>query len=516
MSDTKQPSASITGAPTTAKKSRIDLTAIRKARAVEFLQAIMADLMESEHNEIKGVLRSVPDPYTVSSRNVIIREDDFVFWNRLIEELAVDDVNRRKRVAAVGTPGIGKSTTACFAIRLLLQKGKTVVYILRTADGSGYYIQFTPSEEGQVDIELFHEKTSPTEIPSLYDPGAYYLVDPGKTKTSCDPAPMVAARVIIVASPDERHWGGSAFAKTDQTGLGGYFMYFPNWSLHQLEAASNELSGVQFQNGQVAELYSVFGGVPRQVFFPALKDQNEKELKTKVDALKDENLRDLVTGQMNRHSGFGADQPGGGVVEFVPRDNFEDVELKLASSSILKWVRIRFMNSIWIPMATYPSLISWQLLEDYMLYALQNTNQYTTRPCVGKTDASYNNLVNHVLGQCTGMSLAADCTSAVLHGPGLNVFYSSDRFHPLYDMVYKAGNVYYAFQIILGNSHDAKQQQIDSLVQRLQIGTGERELRLYYAVHEGVFENFVTKPVVQNSVPGVSIFHLKLEKGLLA
>ena len=514
--NTQQPSASSTGAPPTAKKGRIDLTAVRKARAVEFLEAIMADLVESEHNEIKGVMSSVPDPYTGSARNVIIRHDDFIFWKQLLEGLAVEGVNTPKRVAAVGTPGVGKSTTASFAIRLLLQQGKTVVYLHRTADGSGYYIQFSPSEEGQFDTELIPEKTSPTEIPSLYDPESYYLVDPGKTETTCDPAPMVAARVIIVASPDESHWGGSDFEKNDQTGLGGSFLYFPSWDLPQLEAGSNELSGVQFQNGQVAALYAVFGGVPRHVFFPALKERKEKELKRKVDALSDKNLRDLVTGQLNRHSGFGANQPGGGVVEFVPCDNFMDVELKLASSSILRWVRIRFMNSIWIPMATYPSPVSWQLLEDYMLYALQNDNQYTTRTCVSKTDAAYTTLVNHVLGQCTGKSLAADCTSSVLVGPDLTVFYSSDRLHPLYDMIYKVGNIYHAFQITLGNSHDAKQRQIDSLVQRLQIGIGERELRLYYAVHEGVFDNFVTKPVKPNAVPGVSIFHLKLEKGFLA
>ena len=514
MTDT-QTSASISNAPPTAKKGRIDLAAVQKAKTVKFLEAIMAAAAASEHDEIHCVMKSVPDPYTGSARNVIIREEDFAFWNQLLQGLAVGG-NTKRRAAAVGTPGIGKSTTASFAIRLLLQQEKTVVYLHRTTDGSGYYIQFTPQEEGQIDVELIPEKTSPSEIPSLYDPETYYVVDPGKTKTSCDPAPMVAARVIIIASPDDRHWGGSAFEKNDQSGLGGYLLYFPSWTLPQLEAGSSELSGVQFQDGEVAELYSIFGGVPRHVFFPGFKEEKVKELKRKVEALSDKNLRDLVTGQLNRHSGFGADQPGGGVVEFVACDNHTDVELKLASSSILKWVRIRFMDSIWIPMATYPSPISWQLLEDYMLYALQEAIQYTTRPCVSKTDATYNNLTAQRLGQCTGMSLAADCTSAVLNGAALTVFYSSDRSHPLYDMIYKVGNIYYAFQITLGGTHDAKQHQIDSLVQRLQIGIAGRQLRLYYAVHEEVFDTFVTKPVAPNAAPGVSIFHLKLEKGLLA
>lgn len=83
----------------------------------------------------------------------------------------------------------------------------------------------------------------------------------------------------------------------------------------------------------------------------------------------------------------------------------------LVSSLVLKWVRSRSMDSTWTPMATYPSPISWELLEDYMLHALQNANQYTIRPCVGKTDATYENLQVLNLGQCTGMSLAAH-----LHG----------------------------------------------------------------------------------------------------
>eukprot|EP00978_Attheya_sp_CCMP212_P013710 scaffold34477_cov40-Attheya_sp.AAC.1 len=422
------------------------------------------------------------------------------------------------KYSAVGTPGIGKSTTASFAIRLLLQQCKTVVYINCTTDASGYYIQFIPSEdeEGKLHVELIPETTSPTNIDLLSDTESYYVVDPGRTQTSCDPVHLVFARVIIIASPDKRHWGGSGFTKNDQSGLGGFILYFPSWSLFELEAASNEVSGVRFQNGQVAELYAIFGGVPRHVFFPAVKLQEEKSLKTKVEALKDTHLKELVSGQLDRHSGFGADQPKGGIVEFVAKDNFMGVELRLASSSVLKWVRKNFRNSIWteIKMVTYPSPITWQLLEDYMICALQGANQYTTRNCVSKTNVAYSHLVNQVLGGCTGKTLAADCTSSVLAGPDLTVFYSSDRFHPLYDMIYKIGNIYYAFQIPLGKSHDAKQHQINDLFQQLQIGTGGRQLRLYYAVHEGVFGNFVINPVGPTPVLGVSIFHLKLEQGL--
>ena len=112
--------------------------------------------------------------------------------------------------------------------------------------------------------------------------------------------------------------------------------------------------------------------------------------------------------------------------------------------------------------------------------------------------------------------VALYCTAAVIGGPDLTVFYSSDKHHPLYDMIYKVGTIYHAFQVTEGKSHDATQRLINALAQRLQIGSGGRELRLYYAVHDGVFDNFLTKPVEPGCPTGVSIYHLKLVQGLNA
>ena len=168
------------------------------------------------------------------------------------------------------------------------------------------------------------------------------------------------------------------------------------------------------------------------------------------------------------------------------------------------------MDFLWSSMALYPSPMSWQLLEDYVLHALQNENQYLVRACVGKENATYNEFQELRLSQCTGMALKSDCTAAVIDGPDLTVFYSSDKQHPLYDMIYKEGTIYHAFQVTEGKSHKAKRRQIISVAERLQTGSDGRELRLYYAVHDGVFDSFVTDPVQPVRPTGVSIYHLKL------
>lgn len=81
-------------------------------------------------------------------------------------------------------------------------------------------------------------------------------------------------------------------------------------------------------------------------------------------------------------------------------------------------------------------------------------------------------------------------------------------------MIFKRGNIYYAFQVTIGKTHDVKAPQIRALVDDLEIGTDGGELRLFYAVHEGVFDDFVTNPVISTSPAGISIYHLSIVQGL--
>lgn len=402
-------------------KDRKDLHVPKKTRDPEervrdFLATISADLAEAESDEIFGVMRDVPNPYSGKVTNVVIRIADNEFWTNCITEL--NDPNKRDRVAVVGTPGIGKSTTAFYLIKLLLERRDTVVYVRRSVDQVLHYVQLTPSndDDAEVQIHLFPESTKQTEIDALYDPETYFIVDPGQTKTNCNPEGDVAARVVIVASPDERHWGGNAFSKKDEIGNGGMFPYFPHWSFTELLAGSSELRTVSFAHGQIARLFRVFGGIPRQVFSPLEERENKADLQRRVTALKEQQVKDLVKGEVNFHSGFGVNQPYGGIVVFKPAAGYIDAELELASDYILLQVRRRFMNSLWNELAVYPSLIVWQLIEEYLLEALQGSNLYTGRVCIGKLHPAYNQHRQIHLGGCNKKVLVADCTKAVREG----------------------------------------------------------------------------------------------------
>ena len=225
-------------------------------------------------------------------------------------------------------------------------------------------------------------------------------------------------------------------------------------------------------------------------------------------------LKSWVSGHVDIHAGFGSDQPHDGIVAFEPTDNYKDVHLELASLRILQWVRKRLLNNIWADLATYPTPMAWQLLEQYTQVALHRTNTYSTRLCVGKNDGRYANINPIPLGGCTASSFQTDCTSAVQAGADRVLFYSSSRSHPLYDMIFKVANSYYAFRVSISTNHDAKQKQIDDLVRVLQIGTGVRVLYLFYAVHEAHFDAFVTNPVQPRCDTGATIYHLSLGANL--
>lgn len=488
------------------KRSKVEEAVQPQERphSIRFHEAIMGVPIPLAAPELYCMFRKVPHPVIEDvALDMVIREADRAFWQACLTELEDTDPEKiRKRVAVIGSPGIGKSTTALFFIRTLLQIKKTVVYKMKDF---GCYVIFSP---GGVVTEL-PGNTPEEQIDALRRKETYYIIDPGKTKVNCNPNPNVKARVVIVASPDDRHWGGNDFSKDQPGWPGGLYWYFPAWTLPELRAAGAELSP-PISSAVIEELFSVFGGVPRQVFSPRYEKQNREILKEKVEALSETQAKTLVSGRFNKHTGFGADQPQGGILIFLPTDDYEGVTVSLASISVRNWIRSTFMNAIWNDLALYPSPSAWQLLECYTIEAMMKTNEYTIRRSVGKSDASYAQTFQVELGGCTSQSLQSDCTSAVQNGDDLVLFYSSSPMHPLYDMIFKRNSVYYAIQVTIGRTRGAKRQQIADLARNLNIGEGGRELKLYYAVHETYFDVFVTDPVEPISPSGVSVYHLSL------
>jgi hypothetical protein len=204
-----------------------------------FVDMLMADDAVQDMPDTDGmrVIYNLPllRPGLTSDRqlDLLIRPATEPFWSACIH-LALEDSGR---VCAMGTPGIGKTASIPYLIRLLLSMKRTVVFLLRSNIKLNWYYAFTPTPHmpSPYSCQIYPEATVPSDIPSLQDPESFYIVNPGKTNDSSDPD-AIEAKLIIVTSPNSKHWGGSSFAKENddlQNQAGGLFVYYPIWSLDE-------------------------------------------------------------------------------------------------------------------------------------------------------------------------------------------------------------------------------------------------------------------------------------------
>jgi hypothetical protein len=147
---------------------------------------------------------------------------------------------------------------------MLLEQSQTVVYLVRSGHKSSWYYEFVPQSNGTITTNVYPEAFPPSRVPSLRRPSSYYVVDPGHTKSSCNPPVNFAAKVIIVPSPHSGHWGEAEFEK-QRGDVWGEYRFFPTWSYEEILHARRIL-GPDMTEEQVIERFRQLGGVPRHVF----------------------------------------------------------------------------------------------------------------------------------------------------------------------------------------------------------------------------------------------------------
>ncbi len=250
-------------------------------RGLELIESIMKDYEDIPGSEEMKMLRNAMILETGESIDVVIRSIIEDFWQTVIE--ATD----HSRVCAVGTPGIGKTSSTCILLRLLLIQQKTVLYRVRT-NQNGFIYMFTHTSEGLTDVKVFRENDFDRYDENINQLSTYYIVDPGKTKDDCNLPDDFRGKVIIVASPDERHWGASEFVKRRGRNSGGTRRYLPVWTLPELMEALpvfGTCDGVSLglTKEDIKDRFQRFGGVPRYVF--ASRSAYEDQLSAQDEAL---------------------------------------------------------------------------------------------------------------------------------------------------------------------------------------------------------------------------------------
>jgi hypothetical protein len=102
-------------------------------------------------------------------------------------------VRSRKSAIITGNPGIGKSRSMNYFLKLLLEKQKTVVYEVRK-ERTVY--AFIPQEKGEYTVWRCSLPWNPNSCPILDNSDNYYLIDPSTAEQIVE----VASNTVLVAS----------------------------------------------------------------------------------------------------------------------------------------------------------------------------------------------------------------------------------------------------------------------------------------------------------------------------
>jgi len=491
--------------------------------AADFVDAVLQDLQalpedSSEDSSVECIecMNSVPQPWIQVSRaqqTVFVSQEHKTFWDAVITQCD------RTRVCVVGSPGVGKSTTTAYAIRLLLQRKSTVVYNYRTKDNRFFYLIFIPSKKGNdktIRISLVPQTLHPQDVVELADPNAYYICDPGVSpeKTSCDPH-GVAAHVIIVASADSRHWGGDEFGKLRPGGLPpGVLMYFPLPTTDFIRRMAPSLNPSLDENEIDERLYR-YGRIPRHIVAIDRSTAEEKQ-SSGITRLTVEQTRQIMRNTARLRTNEPS-SPSSGVLSVMPSpDSYFVSSGGFVSDYVAERVATDYYSDLWNDIWAAPTAADQGRLFEIFLrarLAKDSVEEFTSRRCCGKSSQVRNTLFPLALGGCTEGSQRVHDIAKSVKGSERILFHSTSEEEPFIDMIYRQGKTYYAIQATVGKTHDAARDKLLHLIKELSLKEDER-LEVVYAVPDSKFTDFVTTPVEPQAPSRAS--EDKVDKEILA
>ena len=391
-------------------------------------------------------------------------------------------------VCATGNPGIGKSTSIPFLIRLILKRPKpcTVVYQIR-GDVDWYY-QFTSTGDGMYHTEVLPQAIPPQQIPSLRDENNFLIVDSGDGTTgSCNPSRSVKACVLLITSLDSKHWGGNNFIKSHRGNDGGEFRYNFVWSWEDLKSARQFISPWLTEDKMI-DRYRWFGGIPRYVFADELETlflaQHDG-----VSGMTSDQAVQIIRGQIKLVDNSAKSKPSSQVLGYWSEPPSNNPTVDIISDSVRDQVAVKAANYKW-------SLVSFNpvLFESVVRHYLQGKRKYECKLVPPKGIASVDVLTEYQeLGDFGTVRLVSDPVEAVWKKEDKTLFHSVNTRHPLFDMICKDGDTYHAIQATTGETHSCVLKHLRELMARLEL-TDKETLSLWYAVPLDKLKKFDVNP----------------------
>jgi hypothetical protein len=386
---------------------------------------------------------------------------------------------------------------------------------VRTDENNGTVYIFTPVKNPNTNGNEFQVSTIEERrflFSQIKDPlSTYYVVDPGQTKVSCSPPAFFEGKVVIVASPDDCHWGKSEHKKERDT-IHGIFLYFPVWTLQELLSASSVIAEhreATLSDREIGNRYYRIGGAPRTVF----SDDYQEVLKTQDEALEQLSESQVLSLAFKKRSGIktsSADLPQGILLAYTLTDTdngtYRDGYAVLSSEFVYESIVKDYMFKLWTGMLSADESFDPYLYEAYckkLFYddvrPLQQLN-FTCREH-GTASTESRRTFRYPLSCCNRMEKVNDpvASSAMEE---LVLFCPISTRNQLFDFVYQEHDTFYIFQCTIAQSHTARHDHIYNLVarvvnQRLSQGNfpTNPSFRFLYMVPDFRFNEFVTEKV---------------------
>jgi len=461
-------------------------------RGRDFVSSIMLDIEHIPDKPGTGVMRGIKGLKTGIPNEIFIREITQSFWEECIR--VVKTTNKRVRLCAVGTPGIGKTTSTPLLIRMLLEERATVVYRLRP---EVFLWEFKMVNE-EYTVNVYPHDLPLQHIKSLNKDSTFYIVDAGDTSDNCVPPDSFACRTIIVASPDGSHWGGKHFLK-EREKIIGRFRHFPMWDLDELLLAQRFLTNTGVStNEEIVRRFRLVGGVPRHIF---AEDEDFRAILLGQDdavfVLTAEEAQEIVTGQLNAVGTFDSKQPKSAIIGYAKAKTveilpFESRQVEIVSSSVEEKVINKFMARLWNLMLQ-DDRVGWKIFKAYCRAVMSTPpgRSFLRHPCCGKVAQRRCKKSYFLLGGCHTIRLVVDPCVAAMEGEPMTLFHSVDRRHQFFDFIYKdTDGMFHVFQVTLAKLLTAKREHILELRRTL----GTSHLAVYYVIPADNHNNFVTAP----------------------
>lgn len=197
-----------------------------------------------------------------------------------------------------------------------MEEMKTIVYAIQEIPPmKTVYMKFVPvlKDAAVVDIAVncVQSDQDPQSIPVFnWNDGDSYIVDPGKTKVSCDVSFVKNVHLVLVSSCDNLHWGQNEFLEMRSRGgrpslegihhvseimarlatqqdsedtttrtLGGRFVYCRTWALKDIIDCRHLLGLDKVTPKTICSRYRVTGGSVRKILDYKDVLQRDKQLR---------------------------------------------------------------------------------------------------------------------------------------------------------------------------------------------------------------------------------------------